>query len=318
MPDSVQGTRVDDAVPDGHSYALLLTHDVDRPYKTYQSLYYGLAEPSAYHLRTLVSRDEPYWQFEDVMALENALGVRSAFYFLDEQHLLWDRPVREWVQPENWMRYLGRYSLSDPDVQRVARDLDRGGWEVGLHGSYESYDDRDRLRTELRNVEELVGHEVAGVRQHYLNLDAPDTWRRHRALGLRYDATPGSSDTVGFDHGHQPFRPFDDEFVVFPLTMMENALFDHGDADDAWRECLAVLDEAREERAVMTVLWHPRVFNEREFPGYRHLYRRLVERALDDGAWVGTPADLHAQLDHPDGEPADREAADGHGDAAAR
>jgi hypothetical protein len=301
VPDSLPGTPVEDAVPDGHSYALLLTHDVDRPYKTYQSLYYGLAEPSRYHLRTLVSRDEPYWQFEDVMALEDELGVRSAFYLLDEQHLLRDRPVREWLSPSAWQRYLGRYSLDDPAIQRVVRDLDRGGWEVGLHGSYRSYDDRDRLRTELRRVEELVGHEVVGVRQHYLNLDVPDTWRHHRALGLDYDTSLGSSETVGFRHGHRPLRPFDDEFVVFPLTMMENALFDHGgDVAAAWEECEAVLDEAREERAVATVLWHPRVFNEREFPGYRRLYRRLVERALDDGAWVGPPADLHARLDHPD------------------
>jgi len=31
-------------LPEGKEFALCLTHDVDRPFKTYQGLYYGLKE----------------------------------------------------------------------------------------------------------------------------------------------------------------------------------------------------------------------------------------------------------------------------------
>lgn len=283
-------------------FALCLTHDVDRPYKTYQSLYYALTERSAYHLRTAFPGVNPYWQFEEIMALEDDLGVRSAFYFLCEQHLFRDRPVRDWVRPVAWKRYLGRYSIDAPEITAVIRKLDADGWEVGLHGSYESYRDPERLRAEKAAVETALGDELLGGRQHYLNL-AEETWRYHRDIGLRYDCTPGSSSEYGFQHGYDPLHPFDDAFVVFPLTLMENALpMISTRFEWAWSECERLLEEARENGAVMTLLWHPRCFNETEFPNHRRLYRRIIERALEMGAWVGPPGELYDTLDHPDSE----------------
>jgi hypothetical protein len=138
---------------------------------------------------------------------------------------------------------------------------------------------------------------VVGGRQHHLRL-APDSWRHHRDIGLQYDASLGSSTSYGFAWGYEPRRPFDDDFLVFPLTAMEIALPDPGDQfTEAWEACRQLLAEAAWNDAVMTVLWHPRYFNEQEFPGYRRLYRRLVERALDMGAWVGPPRDLYERLD---------------------
>ncbi len=286
-------------IPDGHEFALLLTHDVDRPYKTYQSLYYALTKPEDrwYHLSTLRPGVNPYWQFERIMELEGDLGVRSAFYFLSEQRLL-DRPLREWVSMEGWQLYAGRYSLGDPDIQRVVDDLAAGDWEVGLHGSYETPRDADRLRAEKRLVEDVLGERIVGGRQHYLNLSVPETWQHYRDMGLRYDTSLGSSDRYGFQHGYGVKRPFDDEFVVFPLTIMEQSIPDPGERfEAAWAACENVLREARDNDAVMTVLWHPRHFNENEFPGQSRVYRRLVERALDMGAWVGPPAEFYEVAD---------------------
>jgi peptidoglycan/xylan/chitin deacetylase (PgdA/CDA1 family) len=279
-------------IPDDHEFALLLTHDVDRPYKTYQYLYYALADPEkrGYHLSSLLSSENPYWQFDRVTDIESDLGVRSAFYFLSEQRLR-DRPVREWFTKRGWQLYGGRYSLEDPAIREAVGTLDDGGWEVGLHGSFESFDDAHRLDAEKTAVEAVLGDEVVGGRQHYLNLDAPETWRIQRDIGLRYDASLGSSDEYGFQHGYGLQRPFDDEFVVFPLTIMEQAIPDPGaDFDAAWAACEETLQEARDNDAVMSVLWHPRYFSEGDFPGYGRVYRRLVERALDLGAWVGSPA----------------------------
>lgn len=293
------------AIPGDRPFALCLTHDVDRVYKTYQSLYYAVTEREPSHLLDLLPWRTPYWQFPEVMELEESLGVRSAFYFLDEQRLFRDRPPRTWVRPEAWKLYAGRYSLDDPAVRDVARELDAGGWEVGLHGSYDSYRDRERLGQEKAAVERLVGHEVLGGRQHYLNLDRPRTWRYQADVGLRYDATLGSAESYGFRHGYDPLRPFDDSFVVFPLTLMELTLPAVEDGPEAaWAECERLLDEARRNAAVMTVLWHPSYFSERDHPNYWDLYRRLVARALDMGAWVGPPGELYERMDHPaDGAP---------------
>ncbi|MFW5974386.1 MAG: polysaccharide deacetylase family protein [Natrialbaceae archaeon] len=285
--------RVRSPLPGDAPFALCLTHDVDRPYKGIRSLYYAARERSTYHLETALSRSNPYWQFESIAALEADLGVRSAFYFLNEQHLLADRPVRDWFSPTNWVQHLGRYDVTAPDVAGAIRRLADGGWEVGLHGSYHSPDDRERLAAEKATLEDVLGEPIAGGRQHYLRLSVPETWRHHRAIGLRYDASLGSSTECGFQYGYRPLRPFGDDFLVFPLTVMEQALPDPGTDPRAARDvCEELLQEAAANDAVMTALWHPRLFNEREFPGYRGCYRWLIERAQDLGAWIGPPRAL--------------------------
>jgi hypothetical protein len=280
------------------TFYLCLTHDVDRVYKRLSAVYGAFRDRDPRHLKALLPGRRPYWCFEDVMALEEDLGVRSAFYFLNEQRLR-DRPIREWLSPQSWQLYGDRYSVSDPDIVDVIHRLDSGGWEVGLHGSYESYREPQRLRAEKGELEAVLGEEVLGGRQHYLNLEVPETWERQADVGLRYDASLGSAETYGFDHGYAPFRPFDDEFVVFPLTVMELSLPNvERRPNGAWRACEGLLEEARENGAVMTVLWHPRFFYEGDFPNYEALYRRLVERALELGAWVGPPGELYEELDH--------------------
>jgi len=288
--------RHQDPVPDDATFALCLTHDVDRPYKGVRSLYYATQERPRYHLRTAVSSENPYWQFEEIMALEDGLDVRSAFYFLNEQQLL-ARPVGDWFSLTHWVQQLSRYDITDEAIVDTIQTLEDGGWEVGLHGSYHSPTNQSRLATEKRILDSLLESSVCGGRQHYLRLSVPETWQYHRATGLEYDTSLGSATTCGFHAGYHPLQPFDDEFLVFPLTIMEQALPDPGAQFEAARQrCEQLLTEAAENDAVMTVLWHPRYFNEAEFPGYRALYRWLVERAVELGAWVGSPRDLTKSL----------------------
>ncbi|WP_254807785.1 polysaccharide deacetylase family protein [Natronosalvus amylolyticus] len=281
---------------DDYEFALCLTHDVDRPYKTYQHLYYAVSDRDPSHLTSFFSRDRPYWQFEEAMALEDRLGVRSSWYFLNEKNLLREKPPWEWLQPKNWQLFAGRYDITDEEIVEITGALERGGWEVGLHGSYESFDDLERLRYEKAALEDLVDAPIVGGRQHYLNLEQPRTWAYHREIGLQYDASLGSSETYGFDGHYDVLRPFDDEFVVFPLTIMERPLLEgHSSVEESWQACLEVLEEAARNEAVMTVLWHPRYLNEAEFPGYRTIYERLIREAKAMGAWVGPCRDWYEQ-----------------------
>lgn len=272
------------------SFALCLTHDVDKPFKTaLHSAFYALRDRNPRHLRALLPGNNPYWQFRDIMALEDDLGVRSAFYFLDEQ-APWSVAPSDLLDTDALLQAVGRYDVRAAAIGDVIRDLDEGGWEVGLHGSYHSATDRDRLRVEKRRIERELGHDVDGGRQHYLHLDVPETWRHYRAIGLDYDATLGSTTEAGFHFGHDVLRPFDDDFVVFPVTLMDQHLPDPGeDFAAAWSACESLLDTAEEHDAVMTALFHPRYFSEADFPGYRHFYERLLREALARDAWIGTP-----------------------------
>jgi len=78
---------------------------------------------------------------------------------------------------------------------------------------------------------------------------------------------------------------------------MEVALPDPAASPEAaWSVCERLLSTARAEGSVLTILWHLRYFSQADFPGYRDLYRRVVERALEMGAWVGPPRSLLAAV----------------------
>lgn len=285
------------------TFALCLTHDVDRVYKTYQGLYYGLCNQDLTQLRSVLSKENPYWQFDRIIDIEEELGVRSAFYFLVEKRLFDDKPPSAWLSPNSWMLYTGRYDVRSSDVAEVIARLDDGGWEVGLHGSYDSYRDENRLQWEKETVESVLGTHVIGGRQHHLNLSIPETWQHHANIGLRYDTTLGSNDSFGFEHGYGPRRPFGDDFLVFPMTIMDVTLPDVSTRPETVRrECNEILEEARENNAIVTINWHQRSFSEPDFPGLGSLYRRLIERTIEMGGWVGPPGELYERLrssDHP-------------------
>jgi len=277
-----------------HAFTVCLTHDVDRVYKTYQYLTHDVRRGRVRGLRTLVTREQPYWCFPKITAMEDKYGARSTFFFLEESI----RP--DWLKPSSWKLAFGRYSMRDPRVAATIRELDAGGWEIGLHGSYRSYRDRALLAKEKETLEEVLGHGVIGIRQHYLNLDVPGTWRIQRDIGLRYDASFAERHTIGFPGGRRdPFIDPATGMVVLPLALMEGYLFHLAgyDAERAWTMTLPIIDEAEAHGATLVVLWHPHLFNEDDFPGYATVYERIMQECRSRGARFRTCAEVCREVE---------------------
>ena len=274
--------------PQNKKFAICLTHDVDRIRKSWwQSIYYLIKTRRTYHLKALI-KVNPYWNFEKIMNIEDKYGVRSTFFFLNESIKL------KITKPSTYKLSLGRYSVEEPDVVDIIKRLDENGWEIGVHGSYNSYRNKELLKKEKRLLEKIVGHRVIGIRQHYLNLEIPTTWCLQKEVGFKYDASFGYRRDVGFrDNKLLPFKPFDDDFLVIPLTIMDAALFSkYPNVVLAWRIILNILDYAEKNGALVTVLWHQRVFNEKEFPGWSKVYEKIIAEGLRRRAWFGRCVDV--------------------------
>jgi peptidoglycan/xylan/chitin deacetylase (PgdA/CDA1 family) len=226
----------------------------------------------------------PYWTFGEIMDMEEKLGVRSTFFFLNETG------KASLLKPSSYALYWGRYSLDEKDVRDIIAKLDAGGWEIGLHGSYRSYDNERLLSAEKDKLEKIVGHGIAGVRQHYLRLSIPDTWAMQKRLGFSYDASYGHSDAIGAKDGMLSiFSPIGDGFDVVPLSLMDSALFEmHPNTDEAWTHVRDLIADAKKCGGLFSVLWHTERFNSDEFPGHADFYQKLVEFCMEEGAWVGT------------------------------
>jgi hypothetical protein len=102
------------------------------------------------------------------------------------------------------------YDPHTPFVKKCIDDLERQGFEIGFHPSYETFLVPAQLAEEKSRLDTLVSHPVSGGRQHYLRFQVPETWRHLEQVGLNYDATLGYARHAGFRCGTcHPFRPFD-------------------------------------------------------------------------------------------------------------
>ena len=270
-----------------------LTHDVDRTQKHYQyftnlisSFLKGDINGTLYHIGSLFGK-EPYWNFPEIIRIEREMGVKSTFFFLDETipFNLFDR--------KNWALSVGRYRINNKKIENVIRWLDQNGWEIGVHGSYNSYKDEDLLKKEKENIENIVGHKIIGTRQHYLNL-SDNTWNIHRNLGFKYDSTWGYTEGFGIREGKiLPYKPFSDFFVEFPLTIMDIPFME---VKDRWEKYEQVVETVEKNDGILVFNWHQRVYKEKEFPGYRSSYVRIIEDCKKRNAKFRTLGEFYDEI----------------------
>lgn len=270
-----------------------LTHDIDRTKKTYQHVTKTLRALLKLDLKKLknqmysiIKRDN-YWTFDEILKIEESYKVKSTYFFLNESipfklfHL------------KTYKLALGRYKILDKKIVDLIKSLDSKGFEIGVHGSYNSYKNEELLAIEKKTLENIVGHEVIGIRQHYLNLDE-NTWRRQKDVGFKYDSSVGfcgSEAKIGFVDGNiSPFKPFNDDFTVIPLVLMDaNFML----IENRWDEFSKLLDFCKVNKTYLVINFHNHVYNELEFPGYKSAYRKVIEECLRNNAAFLTMKEIY-------------------------
>ena len=260
-----------------------LTHDVDRVRKTYQYVTKtrkALMKGQFCRAWKMINRgfeaDSPYWGFDTLIDIENKYGVKSTFFFLEESAKV------KWWHPKSYKIALGRYHVNEPKVAEMMQYLDTHGWEIGLHGSYYSYDNPELLKREKTAIEDVLGHEIIGVRQHYLNWNE-NTWRYQKEVGLKYDSTWGYTRAIGYKGNKvAPFFPCGDaDFCEIPLVIMDSCFENDR---DRWEKLEQIIAQAEKEEGIIVINFHTNNFDETEFPAYKCNYMRLIETLKTRGA----------------------------------
>ncbi len=263
-----------------------LTHDIDRTKKTYQYFTFFLKslsklefKKSLYQITTFNKRFEAFWNFEKIIEIETKYNVKSTFFFLIESI-----PFNIF-KISNWKLSLGRYDIHEPRIVSIIQYLDKNGWEIGLHGSYRSFNDANLLLKEKIILENIIKHKVVGIRQHYLNLNE-NTWRYQNQVGFLYDSSLGFTNKIGFKENRiKPFKPFSDKFVVFPLAVMD---FCYMKTKDRKKVLLEIINKCILENGILVINWHNDKFNEHDFQGYSGAYEEIIKICLNKNAEFNT------------------------------
>ena len=224
-----------------------------------------------YPVKTLCMHGSPLSKWDNRL-LWQEYNVKSTFFFLNESIKFNPFSI------SNWKLSVGRYNIESPKVVQIIQWLDKNGWEIGVHGSYNSYKNKELLLKEKKTLENIVGHEIIGVRQHYLNLN-DQTWQLQQNCGFKYDSSFGYTASIGFkDNKITPFRPCQDNFIVFPLMIMDSCFMN---TVNRWEKFSEIIQTVQRKDALLVMNWHQRVFNEKEFPEYKEIYIKIIEECRE-------------------------------------
>ena len=272
-----------------------LTHDIDRIDKSYQYVTKPLRALKSGNIRlflkliwSALTIRRPYWGFDVLMRIEEMYGVKSTCFFLNESI----KPQLK--KPSSWKLAFGRYSIHDKRIVGIIQKLDANGWEIGVHGSFRSNADEELLRQEKRTLEQIVGHEVIGIRQHYLNF-AENTFEIHDKCGFKYDSTWGLTKGIGFKEGRvKPFFPIEgSNYCEIPMTIMDSPF---AETPDKWEQFERLVDEIDCNDAYLVINYHNNYFSDSDFIGYDKDYVRMIENLKKRGAAFVTMGEAYKQI----------------------
>lgn len=216
---------------------------------------------------------EDWWECERVVQQEREMGVRSHFNFY---------AARNGASLKRWL-FDPSYALSDRRLTNFIQSIKDEGWTVGLHPSFDSWQDSDRLRAQKHRLERVAGVEVWSCRQHWLRFSWGDTWRSQEDAGLRLDTTLMFNDRPGFrcaaalkwrpwnlDHGRAH------NIMVIPTVLMDSHLYDYQLLTDEERDRQIAywVNEVRDVGGVACLLWHPHTLTQDY--GWRAGFERLM------------------------------------------
>jgi len=283
------------AWPQGRRFAVLLSHDVDLWRKrTARQLAKEMLRSArtpwrlAKVARAFCCGPDPWAHLAGIADLEARRGMHSTFFVLP------GRPNRV----VDGVGVVNGYNAPAQAVGDTLKGLVARGWDVGLHGSFDSFASAADLAAERGDVAALAGTDVVACRQHFLRFHRPNTWRSQLEAGLTCDATLGYHDTDGYRAGFSfPFHPFDGEelpLLELPLVVMDGALHERQgmDADAAWERVRSYLERTEADGALCSLLWHNHYFCGLDAPGYGAVYERALDWIQEHGGWGASAREI--------------------------
>ncbi len=193
--------------------------------------------------------------FDWLMDQSEAIGVRSAFYFICG------------YSPSD-----PRYDVNEPAIRRLIRRILTRGHEVGLHPSYDTYLQPDKLMAEVMSLQKILAEEGVsetqlGGRQHYLRWKAPDTWQHWEDAGLAYDTSLTFADRAGFRCGscyeypvfnlqtRQALRLRERPLIAMECSLLNSAYMNLS-CNDATEKIKKLFKSCKIFSGELTLLWH--------------------------------------------------------------
>jgi len=199
-----------------------------------------------------------YWCFDYWTKLEKKHNQRSTFYIYVKNA---KKDFKSWLIDPSYDIKLNK------KLQEKLKELKNNGFEIGLHGSYNSAKDFEKLKEEKIILENVLGFKVTKTRQHWLNYFESITPDSHNRL-FETDSTLGWNDRIGFRSGcASKFRPYDFKnnktfnYYIIPQIIMDSNVYDYTKDEQIFEKTKNMIELSKNISKItyISISWHQRV-----------------------------------------------------------
>lgn len=162
--------------------------------------------------------------------------------------------------------------------------------DVGIHPSFASYLDSEKLRVELERLSSVLNRDVTKSRQHFLRMNLPRSYQKLIELDVKDDYTMGFASQAGFRAGIADAFPFFDlendvvtPLVVHPFALMDGTMRDYLNLnlDDSFELACRLVDEVKAVNGTFIYLTHNETLGgEKRWVGWPEMHEKLIQYCL--------------------------------------
>lgn len=269
-----------------YNYQLILTHDVDEFYQwknwnqvlrvalgdilKRRDIPLALERIAEYFLIRRGKIKDPFDTFDWLMDKSEAIGAKSRFYFMSGGVTAYDN----------------RYKIDEPKSLELIEKIKKRGHIIGIHPSYNAYNNKVQFKKELDLLEKTVEQKIVEGREHYLRFEVPTTWQIWEDNSLKLDSTLSYADKEGFRCGvcyeYSVFNILTREKLKLkerPLIVMEGSFITyqpHVKSKDMEKKITSLMDEVKKYNGEFVLLWHNSSFNSIQWKKYQNIYEKVI------------------------------------------
>jgi hypothetical protein len=269
------------------NFSMLLTHDVDeiQRYPNLKKVVMGMGGDILYRkslslpfktlydylLVSMNRRKDPYDSFDEIMDISDSFGIKSHFFFMSGG---------------TTKKYDNRYNINNPRVKEIIEKIKKRGHFIGLHPSYNAYNDSKQFKIEKETLEKVNEAPIVSGREHYLRFEVPKTWQLWEDNGFEWCSNLAYAKSAGFRTGCcYPYTPFNIlsqkrlNIQERPLIMME-VTFAEASKDIKQFDTMAnyYLNVIKKYNGEFVLLWHNASFKEASIAPYLPSYSKTIKK----------------------------------------
>ena len=215
-------------------------------------------------------RTDPFNTFEWLLKMKKRHQIDMIFFFLVSEYTTFDKNI----------------SANNSHFQSLIKGI-ADYVPVGLHPSYFTMKNEQKLKKEKRKLERIINTPVTKTRQHFLRVDLPETYQNLVDLEIFEDYSMGYAQQYGFRASTcTPFYFYDMEFEIqtplklIPFAVMDVTLKDYLQYSNrkTLATILALADEVKKVNGTFVTLMHNETFDKfGRFKNWQLMYEKMVK-----------------------------------------